>query len=102
MMTEPMEAVAPMTVEMLGAYILIQRDKPQERVTPGGIVLPAKTSVDPAWATVRAVGVEAACVVSPGDRIMVSRFAGSDVKVGDEQLHVVSLDDVFGVDRGVG
>jgi chaperonin GroES len=86
-------------VEMFGSYVLIQRDKPEEKRSPGGIVMPAKSTVNPAWANVISVGPDAARMVSEGDRVLVSKFAGADVVLGDDQCFVVRLEDVYGVER---
>jgi chaperonin GroES len=86
-------------VAMLGSYILTQRDKPEEKRSPGGIVMPAQASANPTWANVVAVGDAVGTKVMVGDRILVSKFAGADVMVGEEQCFVVRLDDVYGVQR---
>lgn len=89
-------------VDMLGAYLLIQKDKPEERRSPGGIVLPPQAAPNPTWANVIEVGDGVGPRVKAGDRILVSKFAGADVQVDDEQLFVVRLDDVYGVVRSDG
>lgn len=88
------------TLEMLGPYILMRRDRPEERKTPGGIVLPAKGGDTPTWGTAVSVGDEAATKVVIGDRLLVGRYAGNEVKVGEEPLVVVRVEDVYGVERG--
>lgn len=86
-------------VDMLGSYLLIQKDKPEEKRSPGGIVLPAQTTPNPTWANVVAAGDEVGTKVKAGDRVLVSKFAGADVIVDEEPLFVVRLEDVYGVVR---
>jgi chaperonin GroES len=87
---------------MLGSYLLVQRDKPEEKLSPGGILMPAKTAANPEWANVIAVGDDAGAKINKGDRILMSKFSGADVMIGDEQHFVVRLEDVYGVERQVG
>jgi len=93
------------TVKMLGKFILMQRDKPEEKKSPGGIHMPASASVSPTWGNVIAVGDEVAghpslgLLVQPGARILVGKYAGSDVQVNGEAAVVVNIEDVYGVER---
>jgi co-chaperonin GroES (HSP10) len=89
-------------VDMLGSYILIQKDRPQEKRSPGGIVLPAPVTANPTWASVVAVGDEVGTKVKAGDRILVSKFAGADVLIGEDTCFVVRLEDVYGIERSDG
>jgi len=96
---------AKKTVQMLGKFILMQRDKPVEQKTPGGIIKPSTASVSPTWGNVIAVGDEVAghpslgLLVQPGARILVGKYAGSDVQVNGEPAVVVDIEDVYGVER---
>lgn len=98
------------TVDMLGAYILVRREKPVERKSPGGVVLPPQAGAADhmTWGIVIAVGPDVAGHpqvgrrLTPGARILVGRYAGSDVKVHGEDAVVVRLEDVYGVECDVG
>ncbi|MFA4971210.1 MAG: co-chaperone GroES [bacterium] len=83
-------------VMMQGDYILIQRDKPAERRTPGGVVLPAKAQQPLSWAQVLAVGPQAGAV-QVQDRVLLGQFAGSDVDIGDHRYTVIRTEDVFAI-----
>ena len=91
--------MAEKMLKMLGPYILMRRDKPEERLSPGGVVMPKKSGDTPTWGTAVAVGGEASLSVVVGDRLLVGRYAGNDVQVGEESLVVVRLEDVYGVDQ---
>lgn len=83
-------------VEMFWDHVLIQRDKPQERRTPGGIVMPAQVAHHQAWATVVAAGPAALEVLRVQDRVLVGQFVGTEVRIDDEPYAVVGLEDVLG------
>jgi chaperonin GroES len=85
-------------VQMLGKFILMQRDKPVEQRTPGGIIKPTSASVSPTWGNVIGIGPGTE-PVKIGDRILVGKYAGSDVQVNGEPAVVVNIDDVYGIER---
>lgn len=85
-------------LEMLNDYVLMRRDKLEERKSPGGIVLPSGAGDKPTYGTVLGVGPKASASVRIGDRVLVSKFAGAEVIADDgEPAVVVRLDDVYGV-----
>lgn len=87
-------------VKMLGLYILMQRDKPQEKKTPGGLFVPTSAqSQTPTWGTVLGVGPDVDKSITVGSRILVSKYAGSDVQVDDDLAVVVRSEDVYGVEQ---
>jgi chaperonin GroES len=98
------------TVDMLGTYILVRREKPVEQKTPGGIIKPqtAQAADHMTWGTVVAVGPDVAGhpkvgrSLVPGARILVGRYAGSDVRIHGEDAVVVRLEDVIGVECDAG
>lgn len=89
---------AKKTVQMLGKFILMQRDKPVEQKTPGGIIKPAAASASPTWGNVIAIGPNTE-PVRIGDRILVGKYAGSDVQVNGEAAVVVNIEDVYGIEK---
>jgi len=78
--------------------VLIEKDRPavEEKVSPGGLVLPKSTQKAPNTAKVVAVGprVEG---VKADDVVVVGDFSGTNVVVGDDEFIVVSLKDVLGI-----
>ena len=87
--------------------LLIQRNKTEEKTTPGGVVLPAKSQEAPVTAVVIAVGPEVELVTNPekgtllkeGDTVVLSQFAGTDIKLSDEDKDaktVVRAVDILG------
>jgi chaperonin GroES len=98
-MTDEMKEMPKKTVEMLGPHILVQRDRPMERKSPGGIHMPAPKGETPTWGTAVAVGPDAAEKVKVGDRLLMGKYAGTDVVINDEPAVVVRLEDVYGIER---
>ena len=87
--------------------------KPLEReeVTKSGIVLPDTVTEKPQEGTIEAVGngryneqtgkrVELDVMV--GDRVMYAKYAGSEVKVGDDEYLILSEKDILAVVNGNG
>lgn len=85
-----------MKIKPLGARILIQEIKPEEK-TSSGIILPAnkeKTQM----AKVIAVGEsteKTKITVSVGDTIIFSQYAGTPIKDNREEFRVVNMEDVL-------
>jgi chaperonin GroES len=88
-------------VQMLGNYIMMRRDLPEEQKSPGGIVIPktVQSNTVLCWGEAIGVGPEAAVAVKVGDQLLVGKYAGTEVTVGEEQVVVVRLEDVFGVHK---
>lgn len=90
-------------IKPLGNRILIQRSKAQ--TTKGGILLPDSAQEKPKEGTVIAVGpgkLDDKGTLQPvqlkvGDKILFSSYAGTEVKGDDEELLILSEDDVLGV-----
>lgn len=83
--------------------ILVKRDEIEEKVSPGGIVLPKMGQDVPVKATVIAVGpgrlVDGA-MVCPGvrveDRIVIGKYTGNDIDLDGEKYTVIRWEDVLG------
>jgi chaperonin GroES len=76
-----------------------------EEKTPGGIVLPDTAKEKPQEGEVIAVGPGklldngkvAAMEVKVGDRVVYSKYGGTEVKLNGDEYVVLRLDDVLGV-----
>lgn len=85
--------------------VFVERDEPEEKKSPAGIVLPKNVENPPDTAVVLAVGpgrfLSDGSKVIPdvriGDRIFVSRFSGTEVTVGCEKRLVISWGDILGI-----
>ena len=94
-----------MNVKPLGDRLLVQRVEAEEK-TAGGIVLPDTAKEKPLEGTVEAVGQGRrnesgdgfiAPVVKKGDRVLIGKYSGTDVKVLDDEYVIVREDDILAV-----
>ena len=77
----------------------------EERTSPGGIVIPDSAAEKPIRGEVIAVGdgkkLDGGDVrpvdVRVGDTVLFGKFAGTEVKLGDEDLLVMREDDIMAV-----
>ncbi len=75
-----------------------------EETTKSGIVLPGQAKEKPQQAEVVAVGPggvidgkEVTMQVKAGDKVIFSKYAGTEVKLEDEELIVVKQNDILAV-----
>ena len=75
-----------------------------EETTKSGIVLPGQTKEKPQQAEVVAVGPggvvdgkEVTMQVKVGDKVIYSKYAGTDVKLGDDEYIVVKQNDIVAI-----
>ena len=71
-----------------------------EETTKSGIVLPGQTKEKPQQAEVIAVGPgteEVKMEVAVGDQVIYSKYAGTDVKLGDDEYIVVKQNDIVAI-----
>ena len=75
-----------------------------EETTKSGIVLPGQAKEKPQQAEVVAVGPggmvdgkEVKMQVSVGDKVIYSKYAGTEVKLGDEEFIVVRQNDIVAI-----
>jgi chaperonin GroES len=93
-----------MKIRPLHDRILVQRVD-EETKTKGGIIIPDTAKEKPQEGKVVAVGAGKVnedgttrpMDVKSGDRILFSKYAGTDVKVDGEDLIIIREDDVLGI-----
>lgn len=75
-----------------------------EETTKGGIILTGSAKEKPSVAEVISVGpggvVDGKTVtmtVKPGDKVITDKYAGSNVKMGDEEFTIVRLNDILAI-----
>jgi chaperonin GroES len=85
--------------------VLIKREEPREFVK-GGIVIPDTAKEKPLEGIVEAVGEGKrntdgdgfiAPVVKKGDRVLIGKYSGTDIKVLDDEFVIVREDDILAV-----
>jgi len=95
------------TLEPLGDRVII-RPIEKEEISKGGIILPDTAKEKPQEGEVIAVGpgkmkddgTRTSLDVKVGDRVIYAKFAGTEVKVGDEKLLIMHESDIM-VKRGI-
>lgn len=88
----------------VGDRILVQYIEENEQVR-GGVIIPDSAKEKSQEAKVVALGsgsktkngATIAFEVKVGDRVMIGRFAGSEVKVDNQKFSLVREDDILGV-----
>ncbi len=93
-----------MRVEPLGDKVVIRRLEAEEK-TAGGIVLPDSARDKPLQGRVLSVGdgrmlpsgQRVPHQVSEGDRVVFSRYAGTEVIVDNEEVLIMSEEDILAV-----
>ena len=91
-------------VRPLGDKILLKRVEAESK-TKHGIVLPETAKEKPKRGTVIAVGdgklldsgERAKFQVKKGDEVIFASYAGTEIKVGDDELLVLSEDEVLAI-----
>ncbi len=84
--------------------ILIRRMKEEEK-TPGGIIIPDTAKEKPQRGEVLATGngkvtdegKTRPMEVKIGDKVLFSKYAGTDLKLGSEELLMINEGDVLGI-----
>ncbi|MBU0946969.1 MAG: co-chaperone GroES [Proteobacteria bacterium] len=93
-----------MKIRPLNDRLLVKRLK-EEEVTAGGIIIPDSAKEKPAEGEVIAVGPgkttdtgeRVAMQVNIGDRVLFSKYGGTDVKLGGEDFLIMREDDILGI-----
>ena len=93
-----------MKVRPLADRILVKREEPEETVR-GGIIIPDSAKEKPQEGKVVAVGPgrvdedgkRVALEVKKGDRILIGKYAGTEVKIDGEEHIILREDDVLAV-----
>lgn len=92
-----------MTIRPLADRVLIKMLEAEE-TTASGIVLPGNAKEKPQIAEVVAVGPggvvegkEVTMCVKVGDKVIISRYGGSEIKVDGEEYTIVRQSDILAV-----
>jgi len=92
-----------MTIKPLADRVVIKNVQ-QEETTKSGIVLPGTAKEKPQVAEIIAVGPggvvegkEITMYVKPGDKVIYSKYAGTEVKLDKEEYIIVRQSDILAI-----
>ena len=93
-----------MNVKPLQDRVLVKRVE-EEQLSAGGIIIPDSAKEKPAEGVIISVGNGKitnngeliALTVKKGDRILFSKYAGTEVKIDNQEHIVMREDDILGV-----
>ena len=99
-----MATKAKIKVKPLGDRVLVKAIEEDEQ-TKGGIIIPDTAKEKPQEAEVIALGTgrkdddgkTVAFEVSVGDRVLTSKYGGTDVNIDDEKYVLLREDDILGI-----
>ena len=97
-------SVTKVKIRPLGDKVLVKRIE-AESMTAGGIVLPDSAKEKPKRGRIQAVGdgklldtgERAKLQVKKGDEVLFTSYAGTEVKVGGEELIIMDESDILAI-----
>jgi chaperonin GroES len=93
-----------LNVKPLGDRVLVEAVEEKE-TKKGGIIIPDSAKEKPQESVVRALGTgktdddgkKIAFEVKVGDRILTSKYGGTDIKIDGKEYKILSSDDILAV-----
>lgn len=88
-----------MNLKPIGDRVVIKSEFKEEK-TEGGIILPSKEKEKNVFATVVAVGNgtnEVKMEVKEGDKVIYTRYSGTEVEIDKEKYIILSQSDILAV-----
>ncbi len=88
-----------MKVKPLGERVLLKKEEAEEK-TASGIILTGNAKEAPQWAIVEAVGPgteEVKMEVKKGNKVLYSKYAGTEVKLDGEEFILISQKDILAI-----
>ncbi len=91
-------------VKPLRDRVLVRRIEETEQKV-GGIIIPDTAKEKPLQAEVIAVGSgrvldsgqKLEMTLKPGDKVLIGKWSGTEVKLGDEELLILKEDEILGI-----
>ena len=85
-------------IKPLGQRVLVKRIEAETK-TAGGLFLPDTAKEKPQEAEVISVGTGALIefTVKPGDRVLISKYGGTEIKLDGEDYLILSENDILAI-----
>ena len=95
------------SIKPLGQRVLVKRLEAEE-VAAGGIIIPDTAKEKPQEAEIITLGTggkdddgkDIEFQVKVGDKVLISKYGGTDVKVDGQELLIINESDILGVIEG--
>ncbi len=88
----------------LGTRVLVKRIEENDQKSAGGIFLPDSAKEKPQEAKVLALGTgknedgeTVEFSVKVGDKVLISKYGGTEIKVGSEECLILKESDILGI-----
>ena len=93
-----------LNVKPLGDRVLVEPAEEKE-IKKGGIIIPDTAKEKPTEGIIRALGTgktddcgkKIPFEVKVGDRVLVSKYGGTEIKLNDKEYKILSSDDILAV-----
>lgn len=94
----------PMKVKPLGDRVLVEPVEEKE-IRKGGIIIPDSAKEKPTEGVVRALGTgkttdkgkKVKFEVKVGDRVLISKYGGTEIKLDDKEFKLLNADDILAI-----
>jgi chaperonin GroES len=96
------------TIRPLGMRVLVKRIEDEEQKSEGGIFLPDSAKEKPQDAEIIALGTggkdedgkDIEFTVKVGNKVLISKYGGTDVKINGEECLILNEMDILGIIEG--
>ena len=96
--------MAKINIQPLGDRVLVKQVEEKEQIK-GGIIIPDAAKEKSQEAEVVALGTgktdengnKSAFEVKVGDKVLIAKYGGTEVKIGDEEYKIVIQDDILAI-----
>ena len=92
-------------VKPLGDRVLVEAAAEEKEVKKGGIIIPDSAKEKPMEAIVVALGTgktddegkKVAFEVKKGDRVLISKYGGTEIKIDGKEFKILNTDDILAI-----
>ncbi|MFV0336950.1 MAG: co-chaperone GroES [Chthoniobacterales bacterium] len=92
-------------IKPIGDRVLVQPADESEQKSTGGIIIPDSAKEKPQEGTVVALGTgktddagnKIDFTVKTGDKVLISKYGGTEVKIGGDSYLIMREDDILGI-----
>ena len=92
------------SIKPLGQRVLVKRIEDKEETSEGGIIIPDAHKEKPQEAEVVALGIgkndegeDVSFTVKEGDKVLISKYGGTEVKLDGEEHLILNESDILGI-----